>query len=98
MGKPIVVGIGPENEENTPLGAQHAQKQCDVIVGYHVSMDLVKGRYPGNKKPSVCKEIQHFFERAYSRVLPMEASLHLCQEARLMPAHIFAIQAGGNAT
>ncbi len=45
MGKRIVVGIGPGNEENMTLRAQHAQEQCDVIVGYHVYADLVKNRY-----------------------------------------------------
>ena len=48
-GKRIVVGIGPGNEENMTLRAQHAQEQCDVIVGYHIYVDLVKNRYPVKK-------------------------------------------------
>lgn len=44
-----VVGIGPGNDENMTLRADRALKNCDVIVGYHVYVDLVKERYPGKK-------------------------------------------------
>jgi precorrin-3B C17-methyltransferase len=46
MGKVIVVGIGPGNYENMTIRADRALQSCDVIVGYHVYVDLVKERYP----------------------------------------------------
>ncbi len=46
MGKLIVVGIGPGDYENMTVRADRALASCDVIVGYHVYVDLVKGRYP----------------------------------------------------
>lgn len=46
MGKLIVVGIGPGNYENMTVRADRALASCDVIVGYHVYVDLVKNQYP----------------------------------------------------
>ena len=46
MGKVIVVGIGPGNYENMTVRADLALRNCDVIVGYHVYVDLVRERYP----------------------------------------------------
>ena len=46
MGKLIIVGIGPGNYENMTVRADEALKNCDVIVGYHVYVDLVRDRYP----------------------------------------------------
>lgn len=46
MGKLSVVGIGPGNYENMTVRADRALQSCDTIVGYHVYVDLVKGRYP----------------------------------------------------
>lgn len=46
MGKVIVVGIGPGNYENMTIRADQALQRCDVIVGYHVYVDLVRERYP----------------------------------------------------
>lgn len=46
LSKLIVVGIGPGNYENMTVGADQALKGCDVIIGYHVYVDLVKERYP----------------------------------------------------
>lgn len=45
MGKLTVVGIGPGNYENMTIRADRVLKECDVIVGYHVYVDLVKERY-----------------------------------------------------
>lgn len=45
MGKVIVVGIGPGNYENMTIKADRALQSCDVIVGYHVYVDLVRERY-----------------------------------------------------
>lgn len=47
MGKLAVVGIGPGNYENMTVKADETLKRCDVIIGYHVYVDLVKERYPG---------------------------------------------------
>ena len=49
MNKLSVVGIGPGNEENMTLAADKALRECDVIVGYTVYVDLVKERYPGKE-------------------------------------------------
>ena len=49
MSKLTVVGIGPGNYENMTIGADQALKHCDVIIGYHVYVDLVKERYPGKE-------------------------------------------------
>lgn len=46
MGKVIVVGLGPGNYENMTIGADRALQNSDVIIGYHVYVDLVKERYP----------------------------------------------------
>ena len=46
MGKLIVVGIGPGDWEDMTVRADRALRSCDVIVGYHVYVDLVRGRYP----------------------------------------------------
>ena len=45
MGRLIVVGIGPGNYENMTIKADCALQYCDVIIGYHVYVDLVKERY-----------------------------------------------------
>lgn len=49
MGKLTVVGIGPGNYENMTVRADRALQACDVIVGYHVYVDLVRERYPGKE-------------------------------------------------
>lgn len=49
MRKVAVVGIGPGDYENMTVGADLALKNCDVIIGYHVYVDLVKERYPGKE-------------------------------------------------
>ena len=46
MSKVTVVGIGPGDYDNMTVGADRALKSCDVIIGYHVYVDLVKERYP----------------------------------------------------
>lgn len=46
LSKLVVVGIGPGNYENMTIRADKALRECDVIVGYHVYVDLVKDRYP----------------------------------------------------
>ena len=49
MSKLTVVGIGPGNYENMTVRADMALQECDVIIGYHVYVDLVKDRYPGKE-------------------------------------------------
>lgn len=46
MGKLTVVGIGPGDYENMTVRADRALRECQVIVGYHVYVDLVRERYP----------------------------------------------------
>ena len=50
MGKLVVVGIGPGNYENMTIKADRALQTCDVIIGYHVYVDLVKERYSEETK------------------------------------------------
>ena len=49
MNKLTVVGIGPGDYDNMTVGADRALQCCDVIIGYHVYVDLVKQRYPGKE-------------------------------------------------
>ena len=44
--KLYVVGIGPGDYENMTIRADRALRDCRMIVGYHVYVDLVKDRYP----------------------------------------------------
>lgn len=46
MSKLSVVGIGPGNYENMTIRADRALQECDVIVGYHIYVNLVKDQYP----------------------------------------------------
>lgn len=46
MGKLTVVGIGPGDYENMTVRADRVLRESQVIVGYHVYVDLVKERYP----------------------------------------------------
>lgn len=44
--KLYVVGIGPGNRDNLTLGADRALRESDLIIGYHVYVDLVRDWYP----------------------------------------------------
>ena len=46
MTKIRVVGIGPGDYEEMTVKAVNALNACDVIVGYHVYVDLVKAHFP----------------------------------------------------
>ena len=46
MGKLSVVGIGPGGYEDMTIRADRVLTACEVIVGYHVYVDLVRDRYP----------------------------------------------------
>ncbi len=47
MGKVMVVGIGPGNEDNMTIRADRALRHCEIIIGYQVYVELVKERYAG---------------------------------------------------
>ncbi len=49
MNKIYVVGIGPGEYEQMTIKAAEALKNCDVIVGYTVYVDLVKNHFPGKE-------------------------------------------------
>jgi len=49
LSKIYVVGIGPGSYENMTQRAQQALRECDVIVGYTVYIDLVKEHFPDKK-------------------------------------------------
>ena len=46
----------------------------------------------GSKELGKYVSIENFADRAYARVLPMEASLASCVSAGLQPSHIIAMQ------
>ncbi|GAA0798816.1 precorrin-3B C(17)-methyltransferase [Faecalicatena orotica] len=46
MGKIYVVGLGPGADMQMTMEAKAAVKQCGIIVGYTVYVDLVKEEYP----------------------------------------------------
>ena len=46
MGKLFIVGIGPGNYENMTVRADRALSESDTIIGYHVYVELVRGRRP----------------------------------------------------
>ena len=47
MNKIYVVGIGPGAYEKMTIEACETLKNCDVIIGYTVYVDLVKEHFPG---------------------------------------------------
>lgn len=49
MNKIYVVGIGPGAYEKMTIQAAEVLKNCDVIVGYTVYIDLVKDHFPGKE-------------------------------------------------
>lgn len=49
MAKIRVVGIGPGDYEEMTVKAVNALNACDVIVGYHVYVDLVRDHFPGKE-------------------------------------------------
>ena len=46
MGKVSVVGIGPGSYAHMTIQAEQTLRCCDVILGYQVYVELVRGRYP----------------------------------------------------
>jgi precorrin-3B C17-methyltransferase len=49
LAKIYVVGIGPGDYEEMTVKAVNALNACDVIVGYHVYVDLVKDHFSGKE-------------------------------------------------
>lgn len=49
MSKVTVVGIGPGKYEQMTIEAAECLKNCDLIVGYTVYVDLIKNSYPDKK-------------------------------------------------
>ena len=46
----------------------------------------------GSKDLKTYSKVKDFTDRAYARVLPLDASLVLCREAGVQPSHILAMQ------
>lgn len=59
MSKLYVVGIGPGEQKYMTLEADYVLKECDVICGYTVYVDLVKDIYPNKEliQTGMTKEI-----------------------------------------
>lgn len=49
MSKLTVVGIGPGSREDMTIRADLALRECQVIVGYHVYVDLIREYYPNKE-------------------------------------------------
>ena len=49
MAKLYIVGIGPGDQDNMTIRADRVLRECDVIAGYTVYVDLVKELYPGKQ-------------------------------------------------
>ena len=45
LSRVTVVGIGPGDYDNMTVRADRALGACDVIIGYHVYVELVKQRF-----------------------------------------------------
>lgn len=65
MSKLWIVGIGPGDFESMTVRADQTLRACDVIVGYHVYVELIRARYP---------------EKEY-RTTPMTQETQRCQMA-----------------
>ena len=48
-GKLYVIGMGPGSMEQMTPQAYHALRECDVIAGYTVYIDLLKDHFPGKE-------------------------------------------------
>ncbi|WP_243132948.1 SAM-dependent methyltransferase, partial [[Clostridium] hylemonae] len=46
MNSVYVVGIGPGGGEQMTGEARKALESCDIIIGYTVYIDLIRGQYP----------------------------------------------------
>ena len=46
MNKIYVVGIGPGEYEQMTIRAERVLRECDIIIGYTVYVDLVKKHFP----------------------------------------------------
>lgn len=68
--KIYVVGIGPGSHENMTLLADSVLRDCDVIVGYTVYIDLIREYYSGKKfiQTPMTKEVERCIE-AYREAL-----------------------------
>ena len=49
MSKLYVVGIGPGSREDMTLRADRALGAAEVIIGYGVYVELIRGFYPGKE-------------------------------------------------
>ncbi len=70
--KIYVVGLGPGSYENLTIRADRALKECDVVIGYTVYVNLVKEYYPEKAflETSMTKEVERCkmaFEEARKR-------------------------------
>lgn len=60
MNKLFVIGIGPGNYDMMTIGADKAIQSCDVIIGYRVYVELIRGCYADKEflLSSMTEEIQ----------------------------------------
>ena len=76
----FVVGIGPGAYEKMTIEAADALRNCDVIIGYTVYVDLVKEHFPGKEflttpmKKEVDRCVMAFEEAKKGKVVSMICS------------------------
>ncbi len=75
MGKLSVIGIGPGDRDNMTLRADRTLRECDVIVGYHVYVDLVKEYYP--EKPLLTTPMTREKERCEMALEEAKSGKHV---------------------
>lgn len=78
--KIYVVGLGPGSYENLTIRADKALKECEVVIGYTVYVNLVKEYYPQKEfmETTMTKEVERckmaFEEAAKGRKVAMVCS------------------------
>lgn len=78
--KLYVVGLGPGSYENLTIRADRALKECDVVIGYTVYVNLVKEYYPEKEfmETTMTKEVERckmaFEEAKKGRTVAMVCS------------------------
>ncbi len=79
LNKIYVVGIGPGEYEKMTLQAINVLKECDVIVGYPVYVDLVKDHFPDKEMLTtpMRKEIQRC-ELAFEKAREGKTTAMIC--------------------
>lgn len=79
MSKIYVVGIGPGEYEQMTMEAYNVLKNCDVIIGYTVYVDLVRDHFPEKEflTTPMTKEVERC-ELAFEKALQGNTTAMIC--------------------